>query len=186
MEVSYGLIDLKDQGLKLFNQCPSQFNNLTLYYNLRKLKISLFIYSQCSQTCGKGQRVRQVRCLSDGEEVEESRCTKEKPLTIKGCRKERCPPSERNRNRNRNINGRERNRNHNRNNQAQNAEGTTNTDYSWKKGKWTAVSEFQSLFLSFIAMRNYIQLEKNHTVPVKKVYSFHISISKFQISVAYQ
>ncbi|XP_072027188.1 A disintegrin and metalloproteinase with thrombospondin motifs 9-like isoform X2 [Amphiura filiformis] len=104
-------------------------------------------WSQCSTTCGKGLRVRQVRCISKDQEVDESECTKEKPVTIKGCRKDRCPGSNRNRNSgnqkqsNRNRDRNNGNKNQNDDNRNQDGERTTNTDYSWKKGKWTGCSK---------------------------------------------
>ena len=84
---------------------------------------------QCSTTCGKGQRVRQVHCVSKGIEVDDSECPGEKPVTIKGCRRERCA---KNRNENQNVPD---------NNRAKVG------DYSWKKGKWSDVSKAMNHFI---------------------------------------
>lgn len=51
-------------------------------------------FGDCSTTCGEGERLRQVTCMSDGKEVDEAlcRCQKRKPATVRVCENSSCPP----------------------------------------------------------------------------------------------
>ena len=49
-------------------------------------------YFQCSVTCGKGHKTRNVSCLDDASgKVVDGMCTGEKPKSITWCRPGRCP-----------------------------------------------------------------------------------------------
>lgn len=57
------------------------------------LLFSIFLFQQCSGSCGQGKMIRHVYCkTSDGRVVPESQCNLEtKPLAIHPCGDKNCP-----------------------------------------------------------------------------------------------